>query len=309
MDKESLERAGPALDQFLEAFAGCAVRPTRSLIATYVRGQLGPLPRKSVKPMALDAGIPPRTLQELLSLHRWDEELLLDVLQRRVRREHPGGSAMGLLFETRCVKKGDCTPGVARQNCESAARRRNCVVFVHLGFSDGGFHCLLDTQVYLPRAWIEDQDRRRAAGIPEKVQYRSKEEIAAELIRRSEWNGHPLEWVLAPEEYLQDPASAEALRCGRRTVAPWPHDEVRSSNELLGLPARTGLEARRVLENGMKEIGLDHFEVRSYRSLRRHLALSAASLLFLAEQAGRSRRDREALPVLSRLTEHTRRSV
>jgi len=49
----------------------------------------------------------------------------------------------------------------------------------------------------------------------------------------------------------------------------------------------------------MEEIGLDHFEVRTFRSLSRHLSLSAVSLLFLAEQPDRSRRERGSLPMRS----------
>jgi len=291
VDRDALQRLGPMLDQLLENFAGCAVAPTRRLIATYVRGQLGPLPRKSVKPMALEAGIPPRTLQELLSLHRWDEELLLAMLQRRVRRSHAGGTAFGLLFESRCVKKGDRTPGVARQTCEAAPRPRNCVVLLHLALSDGDFHCLLDTAVYLPRTWIDDPDRGGAAGIPEQAHYRSKKEIAWNLVRRAEANGHSLGRLIVPAEYLADPASAEALGQGGRSVAVWS-----TSGEPL---MRAGAVARHVLEERMREIGLDHFEVRSFRSLTRHLALSAVSLLFLAEQSDRSRRERDSLPIRS----------
>jgi SRSO17 transposase len=39
----------------------------------------------------------------------------------------------------------------------------------------------------------------------------------------------------------------------------------------------------RCFEDDKGEIGLDHFEVRNYRSLKRHLILSAVSFLFLAE--------------------------
>jgi hypothetical protein len=39
----------------------------------------------------------------------------------------------------------------------------------------------------------------------------------------------------------------------------------------------------RCFEDDKTEIGLDHFEMRNYRSLKRHLAVSAASLMFLAE--------------------------
>jgi SRSO17 transposase len=40
----------------------------------------------------------------------------------------------------------------------------------------------------------------------------------------------------------------------------------------------------RVFEDGKGEVGLDHFEVRKYRSLIRHLILSMVSFLFLMQQ-------------------------
>jgi len=40
----------------------------------------------------------------------------------------------------------------------------------------------------------------------------------------------------------------------------------------------------KLFEEGKGEVGLDHFEVRGYRAVRRHLILSMVSLLFVAEQ-------------------------
>ena len=306
MDKDQLHRLGPALDQFLECFAGCAVAPTRRLIATYVRGQLGALPRKSVKPMAIEAGIPPRTLQELLSLHRWDEDLLIALLQRRVRSAHPGAQVLGILFETRCVKKGDRTPGVARQASESASRPRNCVVLTHLAVSDGDFACLLDSAIYLPQSWADDGGRRAAAGVPPEVRYRSKGRIASDFLRRAEANGLVLGRLVLPAEYAVDGGMAEALGRNGRSHAAWPSFENPEQVLAAGLSEETrrqllrvGTDARHAIEARMGEIGLDHFEVRTYRSLTRHLALSAASLLFLAEQTDRLRRERGSLPIRS----------
>jgi len=306
MDKDQLLRLGPALDAFLESFAGCAVAPTRRLIATYVRGQLGSLPRKSVKPMAIEAGIPPRTLQELLSLHRWDEGLLIALLQRRVRRSHVGAQVTGILFETRCVKKGDRTPGVARQACDSALRPRNCVVLVHLALSDGEFACLLDSAVYLPEAWAGDSGRRAAAGVPVETRFRSKTRIAADLLKRAEANGLALGRLVLPSEYASEGALTDALARGGRSHAAWPPPEDAGQARSSGLSdegrrqlLRAGTEARELIESRMGDVGLDHFEVRTFRSLTRHLALSAASLLFLAEQGERSRRERGAHAVRS----------
>ena len=50
--------------------------PSRRHLRTYVRGQVSESERKSVKPMALGAGVAPRTLQEFLDLHRWDHEAM-----------------------------------------------------------------------------------------------------------------------------------------------------------------------------------------------------------------------------------------
>lgn len=308
MEKDALGHLGPALEQYLECFAGCAVAPTRRLISVYVKGQLGALPRKSVKPMALEAGIPPRTLQELLSLHRWDRDLLMAMLQRRVRRARQESRGFGFLFESRCIKKGDRTPGVARQKVAPGDRPRNCVVLIHLGFSEGDFHCLLDSAIYLPEIWTADRSRCDAAGVPPETGHRSKARIMAELLRRAETNGLTLSKVVIPAEAAEDAPFVSDLKAAGRSFAIWPPLEGReaASGAVTGHPEedarallRAGAEARRVLEARMGEIGLDHFEVRTYRSLTRHLALSAVSLLFLAEQGDRSRRGRESFPIRS----------
>ena len=55
----------------------------------------------------------------------------------------------------------------------------------------------------------------------------------------------------------------------------------------------------RLFEDGKGEIGLDHFEVRNYRSLQRHLLLSMLSLYFLCEQTDRLRKKKSVVGALS----------
>ena len=92
MDKEDLALLGPALESYLSEFADVAISPTRKLIAAYLRGQLGPLVRKSVMPMAREAGIAPRTLQELLSLRRHAGPVLAAEFSGDGRRLITGGA-------------------------------------------------------------------------------------------------------------------------------------------------------------------------------------------------------------------------
>jgi SRSO17 transposase len=172
MDTQQIRRLEPELLTFLDEFRDCFRRKdTRAHLGTYVRGQLSDLPQKSVEPIALEAGVAPRTLQEFLSQLTWGEDLMRDRLQRIVAAEHAVPHTIGIVDETGDPKKGDKTPGVRKQWCGRLGKVENCVVTVHLGFARGDFHCLLDGELYLPEDWAADRDRCREAGIPDEMVY------------------------------------------------------------------------------------------------------------------------------------------
>src|ERR1035437_6288503 len=101
MDADTILRIRPALTQCLRQFDDCFGRCTaRQHLDTYIEGQLGPLPRKSIEPMADAAGIPPRNLQQLLSLYRWDESAMRDREQQIVASRHAHPHSIGILDET-----------------------------------------------------------------------------------------------------------------------------------------------------------------------------------------------------------------
>ena len=144
MDAQTVMEIRPALTTYLHEFEGCFanVRSQRHL-ETYVAGQLSDLERKSIEPMADAAGVAPRTLQEFLSLARWDEAAARQRLQRRVARRHSHPHSIGVIDETSFVKKGNQTACVQRQHCGAVGKTENCVVSVHLGYAVGDFHTLL----------------------------------------------------------------------------------------------------------------------------------------------------------------------
>jgi SRSO17 transposase len=202
MDAEQIRRLGPRLDGFLGRFADCFSRKdTRAHLGTYVRGQLSDLPEKSVEPIALDAGVAPRTLQEFLSQLQWNEDKMRDRLQQLVKTEQVGPHTIGIFDETSDPKKGVKTPGVQKQWCGRLGKTENCIVSVHLSYAQDDFHCLLDGDLFLPESWAADRDRCREAGIPDTVIYRPKWRIALELYDRAVANGIPFEWVTFDEGY------------------------------------------------------------------------------------------------------------
>jgi SRSO17 transposase len=202
----------PKLKKFLKRFDDCFPRKdTRAHLSTYVSGQISDIPEKSVEPIALNAGVAPRTLQEFLSQHHWDHDRLRDQLQHLVRDEHAGPHSIGIIDETSDVKKGDKTPGVQRQWCGSVGKTENCIVTVHLGYACGDFHCLLDGELYLPESWSDDRPRCREAGIPDSMTYRPKWEIALELYDHAIGNGTHFDWMTFDEGYGSKPGFLRGL--------------------------------------------------------------------------------------------------
>jgi len=206
MDAKQIKQLKPMLDKYLRQFDDCfgRIEPTERLKA-YVTGQLSDLQRKSIEPMADAASLPPRNLQQFLSLHKWDEMRMRDILQQIVAGDHQHPCSIGIFDETGHPKKGDKTPGVQRQWCGNTGKKDNCVVTVHLNYTAGDFHCLLDGELFLPESWADDPVRCKAAGIPERMTYRPKWQIALELWGRAVANGIRFEWVSADEGYGKIP--------------------------------------------------------------------------------------------------------
>jgi SRSO17 transposase len=206
MDIAILQRLKSKLNQFLMLFDDCFARKdTRAHLPIYITGQLSNLPEKSVEPIAVEAGVPPRTLQEFLSQLKWNEDRARDQLHEIVRTKHSGAHALGIFDETSFVKKGDKTPGVKRQWCGTTGKKDNCTVTVHLGYARDDFHCLLDSELYLPEDWAQDRDRCAEAGIPADMVYRPKWQIALELYDRAVGNGLHFDWMTFDEGYGSKP--------------------------------------------------------------------------------------------------------
>ncbi len=226
MDADWIETLEPLLQKYLAHFDDCFVRPeTRGHLAVYVRGQLADLPRKSVEPIALAAQVPPRTLQQFLSLLQWDRPLMRQRLQHLVAKEHASRHSIGVFDDTACPKKGDKTPGVQRQYCGATGKVDNCVVTVHLGYAAGDCHCLLDSDLFLPEAWSNDRPRCRRAGIPDDVGYRPKWRMALEQYDRAVANGVRFAWLTFDEGYGSKPELLRGLDQRRQHyVAEVPRD-------------------------------------------------------------------------------------
>ena len=61
-----------------------------------------------------------------------------------------------------------------RQDTGTAGRIEDAQVAVYLVYASEAGHAMIDRELYVPRGWLQDPDRCRAAGIPAQVGFATK---------------------------------------------------------------------------------------------------------------------------------------
>ncbi len=171
----------------------------------YVRGLLAPLAGKNGWTLAEAAGdSTPNGMQRLLKKAAWDVDGVRDEA-RAYAVEHLG-DADGVLVvdETGFLKKGTKSAGVQRQYSGTAGRIENCQLGVFCAYVTAKGRTLIDRELYLPKSWTADRDRCRDAGVPDEVEFATKQVLAQRMLARALDAGVPARWVTADEVYGGD---------------------------------------------------------------------------------------------------------
>jgi len=178
----------------------------------YLRGLLSATERKNGWQLAEYLGDPtPDGVQHLLARADWDADVVRDDLTRYAAEHlgHPDGVLV--VDETGFLKKGTKSVGVARQYSGTAGRIENCQIGVFLGYATPRGRALLDRELYLPKEWADDADRRMEAGVPQAVGFATKLVLAQRMIERAVAAGVAARWVTADAVYGTDYRFRSAL--------------------------------------------------------------------------------------------------
>lgn len=177
----------------------------RERVYRYLRGLLSKVARKNSWQIAEQVGEErPYGMQRLLRIAAWDEEGVRDELQEYVM-EHLGSSNGVLVVdESGFLKKGKRSVGVKRQYSGAAGGIENCQVGVFLGYTSEYGHALIDRALYLPKDWIADASRRRAANVPETMTIATKPSLARGLLERALTAQIPHSWITGDSIYGGD---------------------------------------------------------------------------------------------------------
>ncbi len=154
-----------------------------------------------------------RGMQRFLTDSPWNDDAVIGRLQEYLgtRLEHPEG--VWVLDGSDFPKQGRKSAGMARQYCGRLGKVANWQAGMFLAYVSPLGRSLVDKRLYLPESWTSDKDRCAEAGVPgERPGYRSKTELALEMLERAVEAGHlRAGWVAADDAFGVSPSFRDGL--------------------------------------------------------------------------------------------------
>jgi SRSO17 transposase len=196
-------------EHFDTAFARIAGRfgrvEPRLRARSFLLGLLSDVDTRSCWQLAEQAGdASPHAMQRLLGEAVWDADRVCDDVRSYVADELGEPDGVLILDDTGDLKKGIATVGVQRQYTGTAGRIENAQVAVFLAYASAKGRALVDRDVYLPKVWTDDPERRQAAGVPDEVSFATKVALGRRMLTRALDAGVPARWATADEFYGGD---------------------------------------------------------------------------------------------------------
>jgi len=213
----------------------------------YLEGQLLPLERKSIEPMA-DAlvGGNVQAMQQFISSGAWDGDAVLAKHQQLVAASL-GDAATGVLIVDGCdfPKQGAHSVGVARQYCGPLGKVANCQASVVACYASARGYTLVDRRLYLPEDWFSTayQERWDHCGIPAATAFQTRTALAWGMIATLHARGAlPFRWVTGDEHFGNTPVLLDQIAAaGLSYFMEVPHNvRVWPDRPPTAVPAATG---------------------------------------------------------------------
>ena len=209
MDHPRLDASESRFADYVEGLVSVIGHADRAKpLRDYCVGLMMPCERKSVEPMAAITAPDRTSAQHQSLLHfvgegRWSDEKVLARVREMVRPEieRHGPIKVWIIDDTGFPKQGRHSVGVARQYCGQLGKQDNCQVAVSLSIANHHASLPVAYRLYLPQEWTEDRERRQKVGIPEDIVFKTKPQIALDLIRAACEVGLPRGVVLMDAGY------------------------------------------------------------------------------------------------------------
>ena len=246
----------------------------------YLNALVSDLPSRNGWSAAEHAGDrSPDRSQRLLNRASWDERAAMSLVRKyaaaglddAARRSRRRRMTAGVLDETGHEKQGSSTAGVKRQYMDCAGRVANGVNTVHLSYvREKTGHALAGARQWIPAEDIKDPVKSLVAGLPLDLRFRSKGELAVDILGDAYADGLAFDFVCGDEvygnctdlrEYLEGHGQAYVLRvasnfmvtlAGARMTCAGCGEEAAEGEKGMGGPLRRqGIEGRALVRLGL----------------------------------------------------------
>lgn len=206
----------------------------------YMSALISDLPRKNGWTIAEHAGdLTPDPTQRLLNHAVWDHDQVQGVVRRFVVEELGDQPLrVGALDESGQEKQGECTAGAKRQYMGCAGRVANGVNTVYCSYATPGGHALVGARIYVPEEQLTDTERRAALGIGADVAFKTKSQLAQDILVDMIADQSIPPWIAGDEVYgragklrsfLEDNGIGYVMRVGCAfTIEPRPGQRMRA---------------------------------------------------------------------------------
>jgi len=148
-----------------------------------------------------------QSYQHFLSKSPWDEDKVTEQIAHDANDLIGGDKDTCLLIdESGFPKKGTKSVGVSRQYCGELGKVENCQVGVFAVLACREIYIPIDYRLYIPKSWIEDEDRCMSVGIPEEfIEYNRKQDLALQMVIMAQARGVRYGWIGCDAFYGKDP--------------------------------------------------------------------------------------------------------
>lgn len=145
-------------------------------------------------------------IQHFISESPWSAREAMSDAAKDVNRLFSGRKHVALVIdESGEEKKGTESVGVGHQYCGNLGKTCNSQSAVYAALVSDDLVSIVDTKLYLPKSWTDDEKRCAKVGIPKEFQvFKTKTMLALDIINNQRAAGIRFDWVNADGLYGND---------------------------------------------------------------------------------------------------------
>ena len=197
---ELTDRLIDVWQRYRHLFITTHARDTSPHAFTYLRGLLTMDTQRNyanIGRRVVDCENDGQNLQNFMSDSPWSSRAIFEQIQRELQGYRQMSGGMLTLDDTGDKRSGGCSAGASRQYLGRLGKVDMGQVGVMLGYFQQNIWTMLDTRLYLPEKWFGDEYRRlrEKCGISSDVRFKTKTEMAVEMILEAQNIGIPFEVI------------------------------------------------------------------------------------------------------------------